>query len=255
MSARERLMLIAAIVMLGGVCYKFLIHDPQQAAYVSLIQERDTAAAELTRNERILATADAVHREYDRLTAFIATMESKLPSIKDIPPLLTAMEQFTRKLGIKFDSIQPGVLTPVSDSAAGGANPKAPRSSKALPYSRIEVRLSLTGTYAQLVQYLRDLREFPRLIVVDSVALGPQKLPLLSASLVSEIYTVQASSAATADAPAGGPSPAPAARPSRNAAPKVGDPGAVAVDAPAPVRPVAPSRIPPVTPVNFPGQP
>jgi Tfp pilus assembly protein PilO len=242
-------MLIAAIVMLGGVCYKFLIHDPQQAAYTSLIQERDTAAAELTRNERILATADAVHREYDRLTAFIATMEAKLPATKDIPPLLTAMEQFTRKLGIKFDSIQPSVLSPVTDSASGGA--KTPGGSKALPYSRMEVRLSLTGTYAQLVQYVHDLRDFPRLIVVDSITLGPQKLPLLSASVVSEIYTVQASSAATADAPAGGSSPASAARPSRNAAPN----GAVAVGVPAPVSPVAPSRIPPVTPVNFPGQP
>jgi len=95
MNARERLLLIAAVIMLGGVVFKFLIYDPQQAAYASLVQERDAASQELDRNKRILARANSVRAEYNRLISFIATVEAKLPTRKEIPALLTACLLYT----------------------------------------------------------------------------------------------------------------------------------------------------------------
>ncbi len=166
MNARERLLLIAAIILLGGVCFKFVIYDHQQAAHASLVEARDAAAAELARNQRILARADKVHAEYDRLTTFIATVEAKLPTSKEIPSLLTAMEQFTHRLGIGLESFQPGSLQPVTSTGApanpssgaagqagtaGGGASSGEAPGKAVPYSRMQVSLTLTGTFAQVV--------------------------------------------------------------------------------------------------------
>lgn len=246
MNARERLMLIAAIVMLGAICFKFVIYDPQQAAYAQLVQAHDAASQQLARNEQIAARAAAVHKEYARLAAFIAAVEAKLPATKEIPALLTAMERFTQTMGVGFSSIQPGPLTPVpaggttAGGASGGAKP-APKQggAKAVPYSRMEVRLALNGTFAQLVQYLHDLRDFPRLIIVDSISLSPQKLPKLAAGLTTEIFVMGGPGAATGAAPA---TPAPARAPAGGAAPVSAPPASVS-GAPSQIRPV-PSRGP-----------
>jgi Tfp pilus assembly protein PilO len=52
------------------------------------------------------------------------------------------------------------------------------------------VDIQLTGTFAQVVEYLKELRNFPRLIIVDSVALTPQTLPKLGVTIRAEIYTL-----------------------------------------------------------------
>jgi Tfp pilus assembly protein PilO len=236
MNARERLMLIAAIVMLGAVCFKFVVYDPQQAAYAQLAQTRDAAAQELARNRQVAGRAAAVHKEYARLSAFIATVEAKLPPTKEIPALLTAMEQFTRKLGITLDSIQPGALQPVVPGAAGGSSQpsRAPTATtaggKAVPYSRMEVHLGLTGTFVQVVRYLHDLRDFPRLIIVDSISLGPKTLPKLGVSVTAELYTM--GGPAAAPAPGAQSAPVTPAGPPKTGAPAAALPSAVPPDAP-----------------------
>ncbi len=262
MNARERLLLIAAIILLGGVCFKFVIYDHQQAAHASLVEARDAAAAELARNQRILARADKVHAEYDRLTTFIATVEAKLPTSKEIPSLLTAMEQFTHRLGIGLESFQPGSLQPVTSTGApanpssgaagqagtaGGGASSGEAPGKAVPYSRMQVSLTLTGTFAQVVEYLRELRGFPRLIVVESIALSPQTLPRLSASLTTEIYTLSPTPGASSGTP-GGAQGKPAAPSS--GAPGGGSPAA----APAETGPSAPAGTP-AGPLRRPGVP
>lgn len=269
LNARERLMLIVAVVLLGAICFKFFIYDPQQAAYASLVAVRDTAAGELAKDQRIVAQAPKVQAEYDRLRAFIAKLEAKLPISKEIPALLIAMEQLTHRLGIGFDGIRPGPLESVtstgspipagaSGQAAGGAAAKE-AAGKPVPYSRMQVGLTISGSFAQVVEYLRQLREFPRLIVVQSVSLAPQKLSTLGTSLTTEIYTL----GATPGSPSGGPgspqgaspaapSSAPASAPA--AAPSGASGGGTPAAAPATPGPAAPARTP-AAPIRRPAVP
>jgi Tfp pilus assembly protein PilO len=202
MNRRERLMLMIAIVLLGGIIFKFFIHDPAQAEYTTLAAARDSAAAELTKDQQIVARAEHARQEYERLRAYIATMEQKLPQRKEIPALLTAMEQFTKQVGVTLTSIHPGTLTAVNAAPAGtqgqapaGQAPAAAARSGQMPartlaYSSMPVDLLLNGTFAQTVDYLKQLRNFPRLIIVDSVSLAPQTLPKLNVTIRAEMYTL-----------------------------------------------------------------
>ena len=266
LNARERLILIVAVVLLGAICWKFFIYDPQQAARASLVAARDAAAGELAKNQSILARGPQVQAEYDRLGAFIAKVEAKLPTSKEIPSLLIAMEQLTHRLGIGFDGIRPGPLESVtstgapaaSGQTAGGAAAKE-AAGKPVPYSRMQVSLTISGSFAQVVEYLRQLRGFPRLIVVQSVSLSPQKLPTLGTSLTTEIYTLGATPGlpsggpgnphgASPAAPSGRPSSAPAAAPS-------GTPGGgTSTVAPETPGPAAPARTP-AAPIRRPAVP
>lgn len=188
MNRRERIMLIVAIMMLGAIVFKYLIHDPKQAEYQTLVAQRDAAAGELARDQQIIARAQQARSEYERLRAYIVTVEEKLPARKDIPALLTAMEQFTTRIGVTLQNIHPGPLTPVAagqPAPAGAARPGA----KLPPYASMQVDLSLQGTFAQTVAYLRELRSFPRLIIVNSISLAPAGLPKLGVAIHAQIYS------------------------------------------------------------------
>lgn len=202
MNRRERLMLIVAIVLLGGIIFKFLIHDPAQAEYTTLVTARDSVAAELARDQQVVARAESARSEYERVRAHIAAVEQKLPQRKEIPALLTAMEQFTRQVGVTLQSIRPGPMSAVNAPAAGAgqtpaasgqghtgaAAPGQTRAERAVAYSSMPVDIALTGTFAQTVEYLAQLRNFPRLVIVDSVSLTPQGLPKLGVSIKAIIY-------------------------------------------------------------------
>ena len=200
MNRRERLMLMIGIVLLGGIVFKFLIHDPQEAQYETLVSDRDAAATELAKDEQIIARADQARQEYERVRAHIAAVEQKLPDRKEIPALLTTMEQFTEKVGVTFQSIKPGPLTPVAapgaqpNGAAGqaqaGKTPQGQARGHVLAYSSMPVDISLTGTFAQAVEYLRELKTLPRLVIVNAVALSPQGPPKLGVTIRAEIYTL-----------------------------------------------------------------
>ncbi|MHB8733547.1 MAG: type IV pilus inner membrane component PilO [bacterium] len=195
MNRRERLMLMIGIVLLGGIVFKFLIHDPAQAEYETLVASRDAAAGELARDQQVVARAEQARIEYERVRAHIAAIEQKLPQRKEIPALLTAMEDFTRKVGVTLQSIRPGPLTavtaPLSGAQASAARGQGPtKAERTLAYSTMSVDISLAGTFAQTVEYLRQLRDFPRLLIVDSVSLTPQGLPKLGISIKAEIYTL-----------------------------------------------------------------
>jgi len=208
MNRRDRLLLMAAIVLLGGIVFKFLIHDPQQAEYNTLVANRDAAAAELARDRQVVARAPQARAEYERIRAHIATVEQRLPQRKEIPALLTAMEQFTKQVGVILQSIRPGPLTAVTvapaatqPSAAGGHGqaggagpgqtpPGQARPGRVLAYSSMPVDLAVSGTFAQIVEYLGELRDFPRLVIVDSVSLNPAGPPKLNVNIKAEIYTL-----------------------------------------------------------------
>ena len=195
MNPRERMMLMLGVVLLGGVIWKFMIYDPQSAQYTSLVAARDAAKAELIRDQQILAREAEVRQEYARLSAFVVIMEAKLPSQKELPPLLTTMEQFTRRLGIGLEAFRPSALQPVTGPGApggtGAAQPPPSQGGARMPtYSKMDVNLGLTGTFAQMMAYLRDLRALPRLVIVNGVTMAPEKAPRLTVSIASEIYVV-----------------------------------------------------------------
>lgn len=199
MNRRERLMLMIGIVLLGGIVFKYLIYDPQQAQYETLVTARDAAATELARDEQIVARADEARQEYDRLSSHIAAVEQKLPDRKEIPSLLIAMEQFTKQVGVSFQSIKPGPLTavavpgaarPSGAPQAGKTPPGQARTGRVLAYSSMPVDISLMGTFAQAVEYMRELKNLPRLVIVNAVSLSPQGAPKLGVTIQAEIYTL-----------------------------------------------------------------
>jgi len=199
-NSRERLMLIIGILLLGGVCLKFFVYDPQQVAYADLEQTRDSATTDLLRHQKIMLRSGQVRAQYRALAGQLATVEAKLPKDDEIPALLTEMEQFTTTRGLRIISISPGERQdPKADDAKAAAGSKAAQTAsttKAAPYAKMPLKITVRGTFPEVVHYFHDLGNFPRLIVVDSIAVAPEKLPQLIVSMDAEIYILDAPTAA-----------------------------------------------------------
>jgi len=195
---RERVLLMIGIVLLGGVCLKFFIYDSQQLTYTSLEQTRDSASSDLARHQQIMLRSAQVRARYRQLKGQLAKVEAKLPTGDEVPALLTAMEQFTTRLGMRIISISPGAAHAPDTVAADAKSASATSSAKSPPYSIMPLKLTVRGTFPQVVQYFHDLGNFPRLVVVDSIAVSPEKLPQLIVSMGAEIYVLDAPTATPA---------------------------------------------------------
>jgi Tfp pilus assembly protein PilO len=203
MSRRERLLLIIGLVVISFVGFFYLIYTPKQAEYRQLSETLSDRAAQLERMELTARLGERLEAEFAELQTFIAAVESKLPTSKDVPLLLVQLERTTRAVGINLLSIKPGGLETVQEGAApaparAGARAAAPRPGTRAPapaaagaYNRFPIKLTMEATYAQVLRLMSVLQDFPRLIVVKRVTVAPKAVPKLSVDLDVETYVLR----------------------------------------------------------------
>ncbi len=205
MSRREQILLIVGIVAILGVMYYFFAYQPKRAENLRLAEQLQAAEDQLNKYETIAKQADQLEKDYSQLQSFIASVEAKLPSMKEVPTLLVQLERLTKSLKINLQAVRPsplepvGAPTPASGGAAaplqgqapvvsGGGRPPAP-TPKAV-YFRFPIKLTVNSSYAQLLQLNSELRDFPRLIRVKKMTVNPKTVPELNVDLDIDTYVL-----------------------------------------------------------------
>ncbi len=202
MSRREQILSLVGVVAVILVGFYYILYQPRKAEYDSLVAQRDARQARVAEMERIAEQTAQLERQYQDLLTFIATLEAKLPTEKEIPALLVQMERQTISLHVDLRSLRPGGLEAVT---AGQAQPQTQpqpqtqgggtgqqQAAQARPeYYRLPVALSVEATFNEYVSLLRALRNFPRLIAVTRVSMTPgAKLPKLNVTVDTETYVL-----------------------------------------------------------------
>jgi Tfp pilus assembly protein PilO len=204
MSRREQLLIVIGLAVVIVLGFYYLVYQPRTAEYGRLVTEKDARQARLDQMQAVAAQTERLERRYGELQAFIATIEAKLPTQKEVPALLVQLERLTTQQKVELQAIRPGALEAVSaggqTTRAGGTAPAAgaaPSSGTARPaqarpeYFRFPIGLTFRATYNQYVSVLAALRDFPRLIAVTSVRMTPgSKLPELNVQVDSETYVL-----------------------------------------------------------------
>jgi Tfp pilus assembly protein PilO len=201
MSRRERILLIVGLVLVAGFGFFYLIYSPKQAEYRQLSETLSERQDQLTRMEQTARLGARLEAEFTELQGFIAAVESKLPTSKDVPSLLVQLERTTRAVGIDLLSIRPAALEPVVEgsapapadpgASAAAPRPRTPASAAASAYSRFPIRLTMVASYAEVLRLMSVLQDFPRLIVVKRLTVAPREVPDLSVDLDVETYVLR----------------------------------------------------------------
>jgi Tfp pilus assembly protein PilO len=151
---------------------------------------------------------------------------------KDAPELMATGEELRRAVPASPDLAQ--FILDANDAATAAGvvvlaiSPQPPQASPGGGPAVVSLQISVTGSYAEVVNYLDRLDDLPRLVVIDKLGLAPGGAPGsapddLSVSITARMFTTAV--------PAGTATPAPTGRATTTAPSTPG--GSTATTAPA----------------------
>lgn len=198
-SLRERLLLAVAVLVIGFVCFDALLFRPQGLERRQLKEQivtLNTTLAELDRQaEAIRARAqedpDRENRSRrQQLQAELTVLDERLNALtvdlispRDMAEVLR--ELLSRQQGLRLVSLEN--LPPVGLLPSDEKNPDSDREQHANLY-RHPVRIVVSGTYLQGLEYLRELESLPRKLFWDGLEIVVGDYPETEITLT--VYTL-----------------------------------------------------------------
>lgn len=120
--------------------------------------------AQLLEKEAIAQNLNELQKQMARLEQQLAEALTELPQQKDIDELLTQLNDVGKKSGLEISRIEPGNESPV---AAANGQPF---------YSRIPVKMAVTGNYHEIAMFMQELANMRRIINVNEIKLGTPEI-------------------------------------------------------------------------------
>ncbi len=195
MSRREQILVTVGLILVVGLGYYFLAYQAQRSEYERLSAQLEERQKELDRLQSIAKQRAQLEKEYAEIQGFVASVEGKLPTMKEMPTLLVQLERMSKSLKIKLQAIRPSPLEAVSPEgqASSGQTPpaaaaKAPKA--AVAYYRFPIKMNISADYGQVVQLMTRLNDFPRLIRVRRLGVGPKTLPELNLDIDVDTFVI-----------------------------------------------------------------
>jgi MSHA biogenesis protein MshJ len=198
-SLRERILLPASVLVAGLFCSYALFFEPQGVKRHQVreqIVELNTTVAELDRQAEAIESRaqddpDREHRlRQQQLQAEISRLDERLKDLtvdlispRDMAEVLRGL--LTRQGGMKLVSLEnlPAVeLLPVAENESGADD------TERINLYRHPVRIVVSGTYLQALDYLRELEKLPRKLFWDDLEIVVGDYPHTEISLT--VYTL-----------------------------------------------------------------
>jgi len=155
---REQLLLLGAIVALAAIgLFWFYVYSPKDAALV-LVQTRIdslTVQNDIARKEVARGTASKLKEEAEMYGRMLALMRTLVPSANEVPELIDQISTAARKTGLEVGGIQ----TPVIISGD--------------VFDTYKYKLSVSGPYHRVTQFLTNIGSMTRIVAPINVALSP----------------------------------------------------------------------------------
>ena len=181
MNRQTLLLSLLALVLIGALWWMFLF-SPGREELARL--DNDIAAAE---NETVTLGARIAQLEGIRSTApeteaLIAQLGSIVPTDPALAGAIRQIEAAALDAGVRVESLstsRPSEMTEVAESAPG--------------LHRMAVRMTLTGSYFQLVDFMRRLEDptvTARGITFVNLSLSASEYPELSAAVTGSMFAI-----------------------------------------------------------------
>lgn len=161
MKARLALVGIGASILLIGAWF-FLLWSP---ASDDLDKAKDDRAAEVKRADELevrLAHLKNLESNAEVLERDRALLAEAIPSADLLDQFILQVNERAARSGVAFVSVSP--QQPGAAGAAPGAAASGPTS--------VGLQIQATGDYFQLLRFLEELRDGPRLVTVDTFSLS-----------------------------------------------------------------------------------
>lgn len=154
LSTREKwLLAIALILGLGYVVYTY-VYAPIMAHHAAVAKELEDVNLEIRKGLAALKRVPKVEQEFREKLAALESFEVLIPDEDKLPYLLKDLEDVARRGNVKINSLSLGKPSPIGD------------------YLEVELRLTLEGTYNDVLAFFANVEAMPRLINVTSFSIA-----------------------------------------------------------------------------------
>lgn len=154
LSTREKwLLAIALILGLGYAVYAY-VYTPIMARHAAAAKELEDINMEIRKGLAALRRVPKVEQEFREKLAALHSFEVLIPDEERLPFLLKDLEDVAGRSNVKINSLSLGKPSPIGD------------------YLEVELRLTLEGTYNDVLAFFANVEAMPRLINVTSFSIA-----------------------------------------------------------------------------------
>jgi Tfp pilus assembly protein PilO len=246
---RNRVWLIGLVaVMVAVAALGWLLGiQPQLAAATSADQSRAAVQAQNATNETVLAKLKKDYSSIEELKQQLVSLRQSVPASADMSAFVTELDSlsaahqitvktitvsdampYTAPVTAPTASASPSATPTPAPTAAAPAAPAAPTAPPAVTNSKITaanfiaipIQLSLTGPYANVLDFVNGLQMGPRLFLVttfSTTASSDKTASAVDSTVGGYVYVVLD---ANADKKAAAPTPTPTPKPKATPTPK-----------------------------------
>lgn len=180
MDRNQRLTLIVGIlvIILLVVAYYVFLLGPLREQYAQRVDERENKQAQLSQLQGQVKDLEDLQRRAPEIERQLLELSKRVPEQAQIPTLIVQIQEIAKESKVTQLSIEPGSPEP----PPGGGD-----------YQRVPVTMTFEGTYVQMQDFLRRIRNLVRLMSVNEVT-----YQLASSSSASAVGQPSSSASAVA---------------------------------------------------------
>lgn len=153
----QKLVALAAVFVLMIMAYLYLGWMPLQEAIENQMSQVETQRIVLKKNQLLAKDLPKKREEFAKLEKQLTVALNMLPKKSQIPDLLENVSWAGKDSGLEFS-----VFTPKAESV------------KQI-YAEVPVDISVTGSFRQLMTFLKRVGEMPRIVAVKGLNLVQSK--------------------------------------------------------------------------------
>jgi len=185
---------LVAVIAIALLAVGWLLYNSRTSRLRELNKDLKHQRTELSRIQEQIRQQDRIASEHARLAKELSVLEPGVPPYAYIPTFLRQIEQLAVATHNTIRGIRPvpkrQVITPPPEGGEGGSSGESGTASTAanapsggsgakasekpeLPYDSVGIEVKLQGTYWSVVNFLEQLRRFPKLIAVNDMDVRP----------------------------------------------------------------------------------
>ena len=155
--AYQRALIVILIMGLLAAGFYFLLYQGQVEQYDNLVQRRNAAQVQLTKNQKIANNLAVYKAEYEKMQVKLDEALDELPLKKEIPSLLTSIGDLAKDKGLEILRFKPA-----KETIKGF-------------YAEVPVSLKLSGSYHQAAAFFDAVSKMERIVNIKGLTLGGAK--------------------------------------------------------------------------------
>jgi Tfp pilus assembly protein PilO len=183
--SRKRLAVAAAAFFVVLAIWYVALWSPQGA---SLQKAKLSATATLQKEVTLKAQVASLQKQRSQVPAFraqLAQLNQSLPANAEVDKVIDDVNAVVLKSGVTLSSLTTPIA--VGKVAIGGTG--------AIP---LNMTMSVSGTYSQLIEFINQINAMPRLTVVDSFGLTePDKSGKILTTITARVFMTPPAAAST----------------------------------------------------------